>query len=175
MKPGVEILECLDPYDPGSAGQALKHLFNLMKVESKHRRVHSVDELLESIADSKFKFAHISTHGSTDEDEERFRGWWTPSDIGGRRRLSNFRGRIETTAIVSTACKSGVSSFGKYVVDELGSRYFIGPKLSPTFHNSIFFAHIFYHKLFKTKRSVSKAFNSYAESYKNPHKFTLFR
>ena len=174
MKTGVEIFECLDPDDPGSEGQALKHLFNLMEVESKYMRVNSIDELLQRIADSKFKFAHISTHGSTDEEGQRFRGWWTPSGIGGKRRLSNFKSRIQTTAIISTACRSGVPSFGKYVVDELGSRYFVGPQLSPTFHNSIFFAHIFYHKLFKTKRSVSKAFSSYAQSYRNPHKFTLF-
>jgi hypothetical protein len=93
MKHGVEIFECLDPDAPRSEGQALKHLFNLMEVESKYTIVNSIDELLRCIAGSKFKFAHISTHGSTDEEGESFRGWRTPSGIGGRKKLSDFRGR----------------------------------------------------------------------------------
>ena len=175
MKHGVHIFECLDSDDPGSEGRALKHLFNLMGVESKYSKVDSIDRLLEGIANSNFMFAHISTHGSTDGRGEKFKGWWTPSGIGSKARVSKFKGRFKTTAIISTACKSGVSSFGKYVVNELGSRYFIGPKGSPFFFDSFFFAHIFYHKLFITKRNVFKAFASYANAYKNPHKFALFR
>jgi hypothetical protein len=175
MKPGVQIIECLDSDDPGSEGRGLKHLFDLMEIESKYSSVNSIDQLLDAIAGANFKFAHISTHGFTDERGERFKGWWTPSGIGGKGEVSKFKGRFKQTAIISTACKSGVSSFGRYVVDELGSSYFVGPKGRPNFYNSFLFAHIFYHKLFITKRGVSKAFDSYAKNYRNPHQFRLFR
>jgi hypothetical protein len=111
MKRGVQIIECFSSDDPGSEGRGLKHVFDLMEVESKLLRVKSIDQLLGAIADSKFKFAHIGTHGSVNQETDRFRGWWTPSGIGGRSKVSEFDGRFKQTAIVSTACKSGVSSF----------------------------------------------------------------
>jgi hypothetical protein len=137
-------------------------------------RVDSIDELLEAIAESKFKYAHIATHGVVNDDNDKFSGWWTPSGIGGRKKVAEFDGRFKQTAIISTACHSGATSFGRYVVNQLGSRYYIGPKRSPSFSDSIVFAHLFYHKLFNTKYSVSKAFKSYFRNYKNPHGFELF-
>jgi hypothetical protein len=174
MKHGVQIIECLVSDDPGSEGRGLKNVFDLMEVESKLLRVDSIDQLLEAIADSKFKFAHIATHGSVNRKTDKFKGWWTPSGIGDRHKVSEFDGRFKQTAIVSTACKSGASSFGKYVVNKLGSRYFIGPERSLSFSNSILFSHIFYHKLFNTKDGVSAAFDSYLKNYKNPNGFKLY-
>src|SRR5262245_9242652 len=75
---------------------------------------------------------------------------------------------LELTAIVSTACRSGSRCFGTRIVNELGTKYFIAPYGSPGFSNSIFFAHLFYHKLFRTKHRVVDAFNSYNEHHTNP-------
>ena len=82
--------------------------------------------------------------------------------------MLQLNGKVKATAIVSTACKSGSKSFGRFVVNELGFKYFIGPTGSPKFYNTILFTHIFYHKLFKTNGRISDAFNSYDDFYKNP-------
>jgi hypothetical protein len=174
MKKGVQIIECLDDGDPGSEGRCLKHVFNLMEVESKYVRVETIVQLLKAIQRSKYKFIHISTHGSIN-DEDAFKGWWTPSGIGGEDTVARLSGKLECSAVVSTACKSGGSRFGRFVVDVLGSKYFIGPSGSPSFYDSAFFSHIFYHKLFKTRKDVVKAFKSYQRGYKNPHAFRLFK
>jgi len=173
MRRGVEIIECLDKDDPGSEGRCLKHIFNLMEIESNYSHVGSIDELLRAITESKFQYIHISAHGATDS-EDQFRGWWTPKGIGSRANVAQIHGKVKATAIISTACKSGSMSFGRYVVDELGCKYFIGPTGCPKFYNASLFAHIFYHKLFKIKRRIPDAFKSYAKIYTNPHGFKLY-
>ena len=173
MQYGVEIIECLDNEDPGSEGRCLKHIFNLLEIESKYSHVVSIDELLQAIAESKYQYIHISAHG-TINDQNKFKGWWTPKGIGTKANVEQINGKVKATAIVSTACKSGSESFGRYVVDVLGCKYFIGPTGKPKFYNASLFAHIFYHKLFRTKGSVSVAFKSYDKNYKNPHGFKLY-
>ncbi len=176
VKTGVLILECRDKNDPGSEGSCLKRVFDLMGVKSDYVRIRTIDDLLKAIEKSRYKYIHISTHGLIRESSKDFIGWWTPEGVGEKQNISQLRNKVRCKAIISTACKSGINSFGKYVVDVLGSKYFVGPSGQPQFHNAIFFSHIFYHKLFftKTKGHVSQAFRSYERFYKNPHKFRLF-
>lgn len=171
---GVEIIECLDSDDPGSEGRCLKHIFNLMEIDSEYSSVNSIHGLLRGIEGSEFQYIHISAHGAIGGDQDRFKGWWTPRGIGTKTKVAPLIGNVGATAIISTACKSGTGGFGRYVVDKLGSQYYIGPTGSPRFYNASLFAHIFYHKLFFTKKSIRGAFKSYAENYKNPHNFKLY-
>lgn len=173
MKRGVCIIECVDENDPGSEGRMLREVFNLMGVESQLVRVSSIDELLEAVADSGFLHVHVSTHGALTGDE-KFRGWWTPNGSGTRRHVQKVSIKLSCTSIVSTACKSGAKGFAEYVTSTWGSRYYIAPSGCPTFYNAALFSHIYYHKLFKTRRTVPNAFASYEENYKNPHGFKLY-
>jgi len=174
MKNGVLILECRHERDPGSEGRFLKHLFNLMAVESSYVRVAGRRELLRRISRARYRYIHVSTHGLVNDDD-RFLGWWTAKGSGSRRFISQFRGVRPITAIVSTACRSGAAGFARHVVGELGCRYYIAPQKSPTFYNAVLFAHVFYHKLFVTLKGagVRRAFGGYRNAYKNPHKFSL--
>lgn len=173
MKSGVEIIECLDKNDPGSEGRCLEHIFKLMEIDTRYSHVSSIDALLQAIAKSKFRYIHVSAHGATG-DEDQFKGWWTPKGIGSKSKVAELNGKVKATAIISTACRSGSKGFGRYVVNELGCKYFIAPTGSPRFYNASLFAHIFYHKLFKTHGSVTTAFRSYDKNYKNPHGFKLY-
>ena len=175
MRRGVCIIECLDEKtDPGSEGRALKEVFNLMEVESKLATVTSINELLETIAQSKFQHIHISAHGAVSK-AKRFRGWWTPHGSGTKQIVGACEIKLTCTSIVSTACRSGAKEFARYITNEWGSKYYIAPAGSPRFYNALLFSHIYYHKLFKTKGTVAKAFASYAETYKNPHGFAIYK
>lgn len=176
MKRGVCIIECVDPDDPGSEGRVLKEIFNLMQVESALVRVSSIDELFDAICNAEFRNVHISTHGAISNDQrERFRGWWTPNGVGSKKRLAEKNIKVACTTIVSTACKSGERGFANVVTNNWGSQYYIGPTGSPNFYNSALFSHLYYHKLFKTKRKVRDAFKSYTDGFKNPHGFALYQ
>jgi hypothetical protein len=107
MKWRVQIIECTAADDPGSEGRGLKHVFDLMEVESNLLRVKSIDQMLGAIADSKYKVAHIATHGSVNRTTDKFKGWWTPKGVGGRSKVAEFDDRFKQSAIVSTACRSG--------------------------------------------------------------------
>lgn len=172
MTRGVCIVECLDKDDPGSEGRALKEIFNLMEVDSELVRVKSIFELFEAIAETAFPHVHVSTHGVT-TDADKFGGWWTHRGRGSKSVIQEIDLEFSCTSIVSTACKSGSREFAEYVL-QLGSRFYIAPTGKPTFYNAALFSHIYYHKLFKTKKSVRKAFSSYEDGYKNPHGFRIF-
>lgn len=173
MKRGVYIVECLDEDDPGSEGRVLREVFNLMEVESKLIRVASIDRLFSALSDNEFQHVHISTHGAV-TDDNKFKGWWTPNGLGSKRMVNKHRVVLSCKSLVSTACLSGSKGFAKYVTDVWGSKYYIAPTGSPRFHNAALFSHIYYHQLFRSRGTVSKAFSSYLETYKNPHNFTLF-
>ncbi|WP_442776173.1 hypothetical protein [Sphaerotilus montanus] len=174
MKHGVCIVECFDKSDPGSEGRVLKEIFNLMQIESVLVRVKSIENLFEQIAESEMKYVHVSTHGA-ETDSRTFGGWWTHKGTGTRKWVQQQDIDLSCTAIVSTACRSGTTSFGKYLVDTMGCKYYIGPTGCPNFYNAALFSHLYYHKLFKTRRTVQAAFYSYEASYKNPHGFKMFR
>ena len=101
MKPGVEIFECFDLATRGLKVELLSTSSTSWRLRSKHTKVNSIDELLNGIADSKFKFAHISTHGSTDEGGERFRG-------GGRPQVSAAGAGFPASGAVSRRRRSSV-------------------------------------------------------------------
>jgi hypothetical protein len=174
MKKGVHIIECLDAEDPGSEGRCLKHLFNLLEVKSKYTLIQNINDLLEEMENSEYKYIHISTHGKLGKDEE-FIGWWTHQGHSTKAKIASLKGKIKCRAIISTACKSGKKDFGTLFVNGLGVKYFIGPKRSTSFSSSIFFSHILYHKIFRTKFSLKGSFESYKKSYKNPYGFVLFK
>lgn len=175
IKRGVRIIECLGNDDPGSEGKLLKHVFNLMEIESSYCHVSSIEDFIYKIADSDYKYIHISAHGSTGGEEKRFKGWWTPNGTGTKSKMAQLVGKVKATAIISTACRSGTNGFGRYVVDQLGCPFFIGPEKDARFYNASLFSHIFYHKLFMIKKgNVRSAFHAYADNYKNPHCFRIY-
>lgn len=174
MKRGVKIIECLDEDDPGSEGRFLKHALDLMRIKSSYCHVDSIHDLLNEILKSEFEYIHISAHGELGDEKEHFNGWWTPNGTATKSKLNRLTGKVRAIAIISTACRSGTKKFGRHVVDTLGCNYFIGPTGSPKFYNASLFSHLFYHKLFKTKRSVIGAFNSYEKNYRNPHRFRIY-
>lgn len=174
MKSGVCIVECIDDNDPGSEGRLLREVLLLMSVEVELVRVKRVQELFQAIAASEMAYLHIATHGSI-SDTDGFRGWWTSQNVGTKRLMHALEPKARCQAIVSTACKSGSAGFAKYIVNTMGVKYYIAPSGKPQWHNAALFAHVYYHKLFKTRGTVEKAFNSYDENYKNPHGFKLFK
>ena len=95
----------------GRRGVGLKHVFDLMEVEFQNSYAsRRLINCLRQSRESKFKFAHIATHGSI-----RIRkrtglgvGGHLPGSAAGAR-FPEFDGHFKQTAIVSTACKSGVS------------------------------------------------------------------
>jgi len=174
MKLGVTIVECVDVDDPGSEGRMLREVFNLMGVESELVYVTSISELLKAIDKSKMRYVHVSTHGRISSND-KFKGWWTPQGDGTKSAFLKHDLDLSNKAIVSTACKSGAKGFGKYLTEVLNCKCYIAPSGSPKFYNAALFSHIFYHKLFNTKKSFEKAFNSYEKNYKNPHGFKLFQ
>jgi hypothetical protein len=176
VKRGVCIIECIDSEDPGSEGRVLKEIFNLMQVDSVLVPVTSIKELFSELRAAEFRNVHISTHGAVSDDEkERFRGWWTPNGTGSKKKIAKSNLEVACTTIVSTACKSGEAGFAKLVTNDWGSKYYIAPTGCPTFYNAALFSHVYYHKLFKIKRNVIDAFESYDNGFKNPHGFTLYQ
>jgi hypothetical protein len=174
MRHGVLIVECIDASDPGSEGRVLREVFKLMEVESSLVRVESIADLVTAMVKTDFEHIHVATHGAVTR-EEQFSGWWTPDGHGTRPILEKQQFSLACTSIVSTACKSGSKGFARHVTESWGSKYFIAPTGSPRFYNSALFSHIYYHKLFKTKKTVPKAFASYEKGYKNPHGFAIYK
>jgi hypothetical protein len=144
-----------------------------MEVSVELVRAESIEQLISSVAESRYKHVHVSTHGVVRKSDS-FSGWWSANGIGRREAFSDHENAFVGKSLVSTACNSGAKAFGEHVVGFLGAKHYIGPEKSPYWHNAALFSHIYYYKLFGAKRTVARAFESYAESYKNPHKFRLF-
>ncbi|WP_322979268.1 hypothetical protein [Pseudomonas sp. C11] len=133
LKDGVEVIECLDEEDPGSEGHCLRNIFRLMEVKSKYSSVNSIEDLIALIAESRYKYIHVSAHGKVSA-RGKFSGWWTPNGIGSRKNFTKYSFKSNAVAIVSTACMSGSEGFGKFIVNDLGAKYYIGPSRSPKFY-----------------------------------------
>lgn len=174
MTNGVCIVECIGEDDPGSEGRFLREVLRLMEVEVELVRVTRVEELFEQIGATEMKYVHVSTHGQLTRTKT-FEGWWTPQNVGTKARAQKLVRKTECTAIVSTACKSGAGGFGKFVVNEMGANYYIGPTGCPYWQNAALFTHIYYYKLFQSTGTVEKAFQSYLDKYANKHQFRLFQ
>ena len=169
---GVLILECIDHSDPGSEGRFLSHMFNLMKVKSQYVEVRTRKQLLSLMGCSPYNYIHITTHGVV---SEKFVGWWTPDSEVDKANLKSLEGKLTGKTLVSTACRSGEKAFCKYIVHKLGCKFCLAPKGKPKFHNSIMFAHIFYHKLFVQNLGVMESYKAYNKKYTNPHCFTIYK
>lgn len=173
-KRGVLIIECTDRSDPGSEGRFLSHMFDLMNVQSQYVEVRTPDQLIALMECSPYKYIHITTHGCVSTSTDKFLGWWTPDGDVNRFNLGCLEEKMFKTIIISTACRSADKKFGRYVVDRLGCSYYIAPKQSPKFHNSIMFSHIFYHKHFILEQNTQSSYEAYDKNYKNPHKFSIY-
>lgn len=173
-KDGVLILECLGKSDLGSEGYFLAHMFDLMNVESQYVEVRTKYQLLALLKKPPYKVIHITTHGSVrgKGQEENFCGLWTKEGTISHKQIKELDGQLKGCTIVSTACLSGEPTFSEIFIKGSGCAHYIAPTGSPRFHNSIFFAHIFYHKHFILKKEVKDILLEYNDRYKNPHKFS---
>ena len=172
-KDGVLILECLDKSDPGSEGHFLAHMFDLMNVESQYVEVRTKYQLLALLKKPPYKVIHITTHGSVrgNGQEENFCGLWTKEGTISHKQIKELDGQLKGCTIVSTACLSGEPKFSETFKGS-GCAHYIAPTGRPRFYNSIFFAHIFYHKYFILKKEVKDILLEYKDHYKNPHEFS---
>lgn len=170
---GVLILECLDNRDPGSEGIFLSYMLDLMKVENQYVEVRTKKQFLSLLACSPYKIIHITTHGSVVDGKKggKFWGLWFPDGNVTNNDLIELKKKLRNNIIVCTACLSGDKRFSKDFIKITGCRYYVAPSGNPKFHNSIFFAHIFYHKHFILKKTVGDILAQYDRKYKNPHEF----
>lgn len=179
MKKGVLILECLDQSDPGSEGKFLSHMFDLMGVDNQYVEIRTRAQFISMIKSCPYKVIHITTHGEVEKissNRERFKGWWTQDGPISKTIIDdNLENSLTGKIIVSTACLSGYTKYANYLIEKTGCKYYIAPEGSPSFHNSIFFAHIFYHKYFILNNKLNNIFERYDSRYKNPHEFSYFQ
>jgi hypothetical protein len=171
---GVLILECIDQSDLGSEGRFLSHMFDLMDVPCQYVEIRTPEQLLSLLGCSPYKYIHITTHGYVTESSKKFIGWWTPNGIVKKKILQPLEGKLINKIIVSTACNSAEKGFCDYIVDRLGCKHYIAPARNPKFHNSIMFAHLFYHKVFILRLSAKNSYKRYEQNYKNPHLFSIY-
>jgi len=180
VKNGVLILECLDEGDPGSEGQFLLHMFDLMGVDAQYVDVRTKRQLLALLDRPPFRVVHITTHGAfaeeTSRQKPRFRGLWSPTDDLTVADLAVLKGKLSKRSVISTACMSGATAFARHFVADTGCDYYVAPTKSPTYATAIFFAHLLYHKYFRLSdrygRDITKIVDDFASRYKNVAEFT---
>jgi hypothetical protein len=170
---GVLVLEGIDKDDPGSEGRFLVHMLNLMRVKNQYVEVRTREQLIAMVRTTSLRVIHFSTHGQVSDDEEDFRGLWTPMNILGMNHLHALGLSLKDKLVVSTACRSGMPDFASAFVRQTKCSHYLAPRGKPKWHNAIFFAHLFYHMYFVLKRDPVSAFADYKHRYKNPHGFNL--
>ncbi|MGA3118477.1 MAG: hypothetical protein ABSF90_29125 [Syntrophobacteraceae bacterium] len=171
---GVLILECMDKSDPGSEGRFLRHMFNLMEVDHQYVEVRTRYQLIALMKKSPYKVIHITTHGSVARRKKQsFKGLWFKDGIFGISETKELEGKLQKCSVVCTACMAGDNICASEFVRITKCDNYIAPSGSPRFHNSIFFAHILYHKHFIFGRGLSEVISEYDDTYKNPHGFAL--
>lgn len=173
-KRGVLIIECVDRKDPGSEGMCLAHMLDLMRVERQYVEVRTKKQLMGLLRTSPYRVVHITTHGAVEERarSERFVGLVAGDGEVESSDLDKLQGKLKGCTIVTTACRSGDKKFVD-AIKRTGCSYYIAPRGSPWPRNAIFFAHIFYHKLFVLKKSVRDILAEYDGRYRNPHEFVV--
>jgi hypothetical protein len=124
---------------------------------------------------SPYKIIHITTHGLVEGQgkREKFVGLWFWDGHVGKGDIEKLKGKLKGCSLVSNACLSGDAKFGRALVKTAGCDYYVAPNQSPKFHNAIFFAHIFYHKMFISKKSVRTILEEYDDRFRNPHEFDV--
>lgn len=174
-KHGVLIIECLKDSDPGSEGMFLSHMLGLMEVEHQYVEVRTSAQLVGLLATSPYQIVHVTTHGSVRQrsGKEKFRGLWTPMGKLQVGDLGPLKGKLKGCSVVSTACLSGDRKFAKAFTKTTDCACYIAPSGSPTFPGAIFFAHIFYHKLFVMRKSIRTILREYDKRFKNVYGFAI--
>lgn len=181
MKSGVLILECLGGADPGSEGQFLLRMFDLMEVDAQYIEVRTKRQLLALLDWPPFSVVHITTHGAVVERgfgrKPRFRGLWSPNEDLTSADLGRLKGKLRRRTIITTACMSGTKNFARRFVEDTGCDYYVAPKKSPGYATAIYFSHLLYHKYFRLAdtfgRDISKIVEDYADRYKNVAEFSV--
>lgn len=180
-KEGILILECQEHSDPGSEGQFLLHMFNLMEIDSQYIEVRTKRQLLALLDKPPFRFVHITTHGSVSSPKTRkpkFAGLWAGDEDITKDDLETIRRKLTNRTVVTTACMSGAKDFAYDFADATNCKHYIAPKKSPTFSTAIFFSHLLYHKYFRLsstyKKKMGKIVKSYKDKYKNVAQFEIY-
>ncbi len=174
MRNGVLILECLDERDPGSEGQFLVHMFNLMSVDAQYVEVRTKRQMLLLLDRPPFRMVHITTHGrlvhrNTDR-KPQFRGFWFPTEDLTLSDLSSLSGKLSGRSVITTACMSGERTFARRLVEATGCQYYVAPKKSPMYASAIYFAHLFYHKYYRLTEKFEHDIPRIVEDYNDKHK-----
>jgi len=179
MKNGVLILECLDETDPGSEGQFLLHMFNLMKVDAQYVEVRTKRQLLSLLDRPPFRMVHITTHGRLDGPhmKPRFCGLWSPTEDISIADLRILKGKLANRSVVSTACMSGARDFARRFISETGCKCYVAPRKSPGYATAIYFSHLFYHKYYRLSgkygHDIDKIVADYTDRHRNVAEFTV--
>ncbi len=173
------IIECKDADDPGSEGQFIKHMLDLMRIPNCYRKARTRDEFLGLLHSEALQadLIHITTHGEYKEVESRkrakFTGFWTPQGVATLKNIEAASVDLLGKVVVSTACFSDQKHAREKFKEATGCSHYIAPVKDPHFHNAPLMCHIFYHKYLVLGRSVGTAFSEYDERYKNPHDFRI--
>jgi len=171
----VLILECSKESDPGSEGRFLSHMFNLMEIPHQYVEVRTKRQLILLLKSTPYTIIHITTHGSRKKikNKKRFVGLWTPNGTLKEDNLVLLKNQLKRCTVISTACCSADRRFRKAFKKITKCTYYIAPKRAVHFPDSIYFAHIFYHKHLRLNRSVKQSYEEYDEKHKNPYQFVL--
>ena len=184
MKNGVLILECLAEADPGSEGQFLLHMFNLMNVDAQYIEVRTKRQLVALLDRPPFRMVHITTHGRVDDSrpgrKPRFRGLWSsPTEDLTAADLGGLKGKLRKRSVITTACMSAAKKFATRFVTGTGCDYYVAPKESLNYATAIYFSHVFYHKYFRLSKKhahdIPKIVKEYNDRYKNVAGFDVAR
>lgn len=173
MRNGVLILECLDVGDPGSEGQFLVHMFNLMSVKAQYIEVRTKRQLLLLLDRPPFRMVHITTHGSVVErnsgQKPQFRGFWSPTEDLTLSDISSLSGKLSGRSVITTACMSAEKPFARRFVEVTGCQYYVAPKKSLNHSSAIYFAHLFYHKYYRRTEKYGRNIPRIVEDYDDKH------
>jgi hypothetical protein len=177
-KPSVLIIECRDKDDdPGSEGRFIKHMLDLMDIDSDYQPARTKARFMELLSSvpSDTDVVHIATHGSTSRRKpQKFIGFWTPDKRHVTMKdIAAANIDLVGKTVISTACLSGQKIPREAFKEATGCKHYIAPIKGPYFYNASLMCHIFYHKHLALGRSVKTAFREYEERYKNPHIFCL--
>ena len=150
-------------------------MLSLMEVDHQYVEVKTKYQLLSLIKKSPYRIIHITTHGSVRNRKKKvlFKGLWLKDGTLTIEDIDELRNKLKGYSVVCTACLSGDSNFAQKFAEVTACSHYIAPSGSPRFHNSIFFAHIFYHKYFILNKNIKNIISEYDSKYKNPHNFAL--
>lgn len=172
--PQVLIIECLDQGDPGSEGNFLLNMFNILEVKAQYLQLETKEQMLAimSCVPNSVKFIHFTTHGWI---SDKCDGLWTPQGSVEVRDLKEACPDLSGKCVVTSACKAGGVYFEQRFRYYTECKYFIAPEDSVSFKNAMFFSHLFYYNYFVLKKDIDKSFQAYTARYKNSYNWKLYK